>query len=806
MIALGSLVQPAIASAEQVEMLAASTGGVANGLKLAWRTPGSDSWNLIGNGYGFVNSDFGPWGSHKTMFNPSLAYDKESSLWVLSWDATRNGDVTGMATSPDLTRWSPQRYLHSRSELPKLDFAQRRDSITVDGATAKGTVFTADRSLVDSLEAFCAKRNALAEKYAETMASNADGYGIDKVTVNVDPFPGWAKPISTDLIGIFFEDINYAADGGLYGELIQNRDFEYLPTDTHKRDNWNALTAWEAVNGATLTVATENPIHPNNATHVIVKATKPGQGIANTGWDGITVKKGEAYNFSMFANARKRVEATVSLTDKEGKTIGRTTFFINPKGWEKYSASFIAEADCSDARLTITLAKKGEASFDMVSLFPEATFKNRKNGLRRDLAQTLADLHPRFVRFPGGCVAHGNGVDNIYDWKGSVGPLESRKPLYNLWNYHQTRGLGYFEYFQFCEDIGAQPLPVLAAGVPCQNSGRHSHHSTDALTTYGQQGGIPMEEMDAYIQDVLDLIEYANGPADSKWGKLRAEAGHPEPFNLKYIGIGNEDMITEVFEPRFKMICEAVRAKHPEIEIVGTAGPFYEGTDYERGWEISREMNLPLVDEHYYVAPGWLIYNQDYYDGYPRGGSRVYLGEWAAHLPGRPSNIETALSEALYLTSVERNGDVVAMTSYAPLLAKKGHTQWTPDLIYFDNGNVYPTVDYYVQMLYGQNSGDSYIPATVSTDSKNEKVNARVGCSIVKDSTTGETIVKLANLLPVEAEVNVNSTDLGVSPTSVKAFLLTGTPDDSKATPKPVTVALPSITLPPYSFLVARFK
>ena len=252
----------------------------------------------------------------------------------------------------------------------------------------------------------------------------------------------------------------------------------------------------------------------------------------------------------------------------------------------------------------------------MVSLFPVNTFKGRENGLRADLAQTLADLKPRFVRFPGGCVAHGNGLDNIYDWKGSIGKLEERKPLANLWGYHQTRGLGYHEYFQFCEDIGAEPLPVLAAAVPCQNSGWPSRFTHDDLTRYGQQGGLPMDSLDSYIQDVLDLIEYANGPADSGWGARRAAAGHPEPFNLKYLGIGNEDMITEVFEERFNRINAAVKKAHPEIMVVGTVGPFYEGADYDEGWRIAREQKLDLVDEHYYVDPAWLIYNQDYYDDY----------------------------------------------------------------------------------------------------------------------------------------------------------------------------------------------
>lgn len=364
----------------------------------------------------------------------------------------------------------------------------------------------------------------------------------------------------------------------------------------------------------------------------------------------------------------------------------------------------------------------------------------------------MADLHPRFVRFPGGCVAHGNGIDNIYRWKNSVGPLEARKPMGNLWGYHQTLGLGYFEYFQFCEDIGAEPLPVLAAGVPCQNSACIPGKPLSG----GQQGGIPMEEMGAYVQDILDLIEYANGdPKKSKWAKMRAEAGHPEPFNLKYVGIGNEDLITPVFEERFEMIFKAVKEKYPEITVIGTVGPFYEGTDYEAGWKFATRLNVPMVDEHYYNTPGWFINNQDYYDRYDRAKPKVYLGEYAAHLPGRPNNIETALAEALYLTSVERNGDIVSMTSYAPLLAKEGHTQWNPDLIYFNNREVKPTVGYYTQLLYGQNSGDSYLPADRKIDNPRQDVQKRIGTSVVRDSKTGDWIVKLVNLLPVPVKAKV---------------------------------------------------
>ncbi|WP_373850515.1 alpha-L-arabinofuranosidase C-terminal domain-containing protein, partial [Bacteroides heparinolyticus] len=603
-------------------------------------------------------------------------------------------------------------------------------------------------------------------------------------------------------------------DGGLYAELIQNRDFEYAPTDRGNDRNWNSTHSWALADAgsATLNIETFSPLHPNNPHYAVLEVrSAPGAGLVNSGFDGIAVKEGARYDFSLFGKVLegKGGKVVVKLLDTNGAVIGQSSVTISSKDWKQQKSVVTATADVPVASLAIYPQVAGKYALDMVSLFPQETFKGRKNGLRADLAQTLADLHPRFIRFPGGCVAHGDGVDNIYDWKGSIGPLESRKPLRNLWGYHQTRGLGYFEYFQYCEDIGAEPLPVLAAGVPCQNSGTCAHHSTDELTCMGQQGGIPMEEMDKYIQDVLDLIEYANGDARrTKWGKMRAEAGHPKPFNLKFIGIGNEDMITDVFEERFTLIYNAVREKHPEITVIGTVGPFYEGTDYEEGWELATHLGVPMVDEHYYVEPGWLIHNQDYYDRYDRNKPKVYLGEYASHVSGRHNNIETALTEALYLTSVERNGDVVSMTSYAPLLAKEGHTQWNPDLIYFNNTEVKPTVSYYVQQMYGQHSGSEYLPSVVSLDNLPDAVRKRVGVSVVKDKARGDYIVKLVNLLPVKVASRIRLEGVSLVDPSATKTLLTGEPQSKDA--KPVTSPFEiggeefSYEMPPYSFTVIR--
>lgn len=794
----------ASASAADIDLFNYSAPDGNSGLRLAWRTDSTSVWEPLD--YDFVKSDFGPWGSHKKMFAPKLFVNGADGLWTAVWQATPQGDVTALTSTPDFAKWAPQRYFVSPLDMPRDMYALNAltpDSATIGGKRYAGYVQKAPAALIDSLKSFVAHRRALDKLYSERAADDSERFaGLTGVNIAVKPADAPAKPISDMLVGIFFEDINYGADGGLYAELVQNRDFEYNPADRGGDKKWTATRAWSTDGKGSMTILTDSPVHPNNLHYAHITADGPFT-VQNEGYDSIAVVKGKSYRFSLMASVPAPCKVRVSLADKNGRTLAAKTISLKGDSWTTYKAVLKPSASATDASLCLSFDKGATADIDMVSFFPAETFRGRENGLRPDLAQKLADIKPRFVRFPGGCVAHGDGIDNIYDWKGSIGPLEARKPLRNLWGYHQTRGLGYHEYFLFCEDIGAEPLPVLAAGVPCQNSGRPHSHSTCAIDTYGQQNGIPMDDMPAYIQDVLDLIEYANGSADSQWGALRAAAGHPEPFNLKYIGIGNEDMITEVFESRFKMIFDAVRAAHPEITVVGTVGPFYEGPDYERGWELARELQVPMVDEHYYVAPGWLIYNRDFYDSYPRGGTKVYLGEYASHLPGRPNNVETALSDALYLTDVERNGDVVAMTSYAPLLAKNGHTQWRPDMIYFDNTDVYPTPEYYVQRLYGNNSGDSYIPTELTVDSADPKVKARIGVSVVTDSSTGRRIVKMVNMLPVPVTADLSA--LGLTAAKTKAEQLTGDPADESAVATPVTITLPNPTLPPYSFTVFSY-
>ncbi len=589
------------------------------------------------------------------------------------------------------------------------------------------------------------------------------------------------KPISPDLVGVFFEDLNYAADGGLYAELIQNRSFEYSPTE---KTDWHPLKFWELKKygggDGSIAVANMRPVHRNNPHYVLLTIGSPGEGvgIANGGFDGIVLKEGETYEASFWAyqafmgqmwgrgDNNKSMPVTLRLETKEGDILAQAKLEIKGRAWTRYSTKLVPTRTVSDARLVLLAHDTGGLCLDMISLFPEKTFRSRPNGLRADLAQAIADIKPKFMRFPGGCLVHGTGTHQYYDWKASIGPVEQRRAGRNLWGYHQTMGLGYFEYFQFCEDIGAKPLPVVTAGVCCQHAGNSPGRG---------QEGLPLDEMPAYIQDVLDLIEWANGPATSPWGAKRAAAGHPEPFGLKYIGVGNEDAITPIFRERFKMIYEALKQKHPEITVVGTVGPFASGEDYDNGWAFARELKLPMVDEHYYVSPQWFWDNLNRYNAYNRADSKVYVGEYAAHDQGRRNTLRSALAEAAGLTSYERNGDVVLFASYAPLLARRGHTQWTPDMIYFDSTSVYLSANYYVQQIFGQNSGDQCLETIIAPEQPK-----MLTASSVIDSKTGDLIVKIVNGADQPADISVRLAGLSQE-ASMKAVKTVLTGPDANA-------------------------
>lgn len=626
------------------------------------------------------------------------------------------------------------------------------------------------------------------------------------------------KSISPDLFGVFFEDLNYAADGGLYAELVQNRSFEYQATE---QLDWTPMTAWEQVRRGdgrgSFKITDAVPLHPNNQRYVVIETQRPGGGVglSNSGFDGIAIQAGEQYDFSVFARQlytgnrwggpgilESSSRLVIRIENAGQDVLGEASLDISGRDWQRLTATIIADKSESAARLVLLSLTKGGIALDEISLFPRKTFKNRKNGLRADLAQAIADLKPKFVRFPGGCLVHGYGLGNMYRWKDSIGPIEQRRGQPNIWGYHQSLGLGYYEYFQFCEDIGAIPLPVVPAGVCCQNA--------DNQGGTGQRG-LPLDEMPGYVQEVLDLIEWANGPADSTWGAKRAEAGHPEPFGLKYLGVGNEDHITMVFKERFRMIYDAVRAKHPEIVVIGTVGPFHSGEDFDEGWKIADELQLEMVDEHYYERPQWFLNNLQRYDSYDRAKSKVYLGEYAAHESSRANTLRSALAEAAYLTSLERNGDIVRFASYAPLLARRGHTQWRPDMIYFDDTNVLLTANYYVQQTFGRNQGDTYLPATI-VPSESDK-NLAVSC--VKDSKTGDVILKVVNTdsnaksLCVQLQGAVD-----ITTTAVKTELK-GDPTVVNSFEKPNLVAPQTSTAtvgksfdceyPPYSLTVIRF-
>ena len=648
--------------------------------------------------------------------------------------------------------------------------------------------------------------------------------------------PKGGKVISNELIGIFFEDISSSADGGLYAELVQNGSFEYSPAE---RDGWGAGTAWKQIRPGhslgTLQVRMDNGIHPNNPTYMrlIVERTREfhdytgwkGFGLQNDGFDGISVKAGAQYDFSVFMRnvdaAAKDVRIVLAEPQgwgKDPKLLAEATLQVSDASWKKYEAVLTPNADCKNAMLQLLVLNTGALDVDMVSLMPEDTYKG--HGLRKDLAQALADLHPKFMRFPGGCVVHGGGDGfwDTYRWKTTIGPKEQRRGLKNTWGYHQSMGLGYYEYFQFCEDLQMEPLPILPCGVSCQGTnGGWNMWPTQA------QDVVPMSEMDEWVQDALDLIEWANGDQTTKWGRIRAEQGHPAPFNLKYLGIGNEEKISPEFAERFKYMYEKIQKAHPEIVIVGTAGPGSHpaNPDYENGWKLADELGMPIIDEHYYEPNAYFLSSRQY-DSYPRDRkTKVYLGEYAS----KDKKLIDALAEGLYLLHVERNGDVVCMTSYAPLFARKNATNWNPDLIYFDNERPFLTCSYYVQQLFGLSSGDRYYGDCVTIENpdcatrwnglpEGQNGGNLQDQSVVLNTKTRKLYVKLCNAGGETKTVRVNLSRFGLKKMATKT-VLSGQPEDENnfdaqpiAPQKETFKAKKKFTmeLAPYSFVMLEYS
>ncbi|MCZ4512474.1 carbohydrate binding domain-containing protein [Streptomyces sp. ActVer] len=528
--------------------------------------------------------------------------------------------------------------------------------------------------------------------------------------ITVDPKTAGAK-IDDTMYGVFFEDINRAADGGLYAELVQNRSFEYSKADN---GSYTPLTSWAAT-GTAKTADDDGRLNARNRTYL---ALDGGSSVTNSGYNtGISVEKGKVYDFSVWARAEGGSALTVTLQDADGE-LAEARRVTARGGWAKYTARFTATRTSATGRLTVAAA--GPVALDMISLIPRDTYKG--HGLRKDLAQKIAALDPAFVRFPGGCLVNTGSMQDYseasnwerkrsYQWKDTVGPVEQRPTNANVWGYNQSYGLGYHEYFQFSEDIGAMPLPVVPALV----------------TGCGQNRAVDDEALlQRHIQDTLDLIEYANGPVTSEWGSKRAKAGHPKPFRLTHLAVGNEENLPNEYFERFKKFRAAIEAKYPDITVVSNSGPDDSGSTFDTAWKLNREANVDMVDEHYYNSPQWFLQNNDRYDSYDRKGPKVFLGEYAS----QGNTFKNALSEAAFMTGLERNADIVKLASYAPLLANEDYVQWRPDLIWFNNHASWNSANYEVQKLFMRNVGDRVVPSTATgTPSLSGPITGAVGLS-----------------------------------------------------------------------------
>ena len=611
--------------------------------------------------------------------------------------------------------------------------------------------------------------------------------------------------------GIFFEDINFGADGGLYAELVKNRSFEFP----------DPLMGWREIGqtgaGGSIEIRDDHPFNPANLHYLRLKDEKDGGsvGMSNEGFRGIGVRRGEKYNFSVEARAVDgKLVLRVELVATNGEILAQTELPHFSKQWGKYTAELRAGATEPKACLKVIVEGRGTLDLDMISLFPANTWKHRPNGLRTDLVRMLADLKPGFMRFPGGCIVEGRTLTNRYQWKNTIGDVADRQLIMNRWNvefekrgrgapdYYQSFGLGFYEYFQLCEDLGAEPLPILNCGMACQfNSGELC----------------PPDQLGPYIQDALDLIEFANGPVTSEWGAKRAAMGHPRPFSLKMIGVGNEQWGPQYLE-RYPKFAGALKAKHPEIQLVAASGPDPSGERFDFLWSKWRELKPDFVDEHFYRPPDWFLGNTRRYDQYDRNGPKVFAGEYAAHAKSRANCLESALAEAAMMTGFERNADVVRLASYAPLFANADAWQWGPDLIWFDNLRVFGTPDYYVQQLFSRNRGDVVLPVALESLAPETGKPLQLFASATRDDKAGEIILKVVNVTTNAIPVSVNLqgvTRVGAKGTEI---VLTGSSlkdensfnDPAKVAPKTGTFAVrgPAFdhTFPGISVTVLRVK
>lgn len=580
-------------------------------------------------------------------------------------------------------------------------------------------------------------------------------------TLIVDAAKSIAK-IQPTMYGIFFEDINFAADGGLYAEMIKNRSFEFADrkmgwiepnSNRHSYNNESGIASILKYMGHTTN---------HNYCRVLVK-DDTGYELINEGFRGMGINEGAQYNVSLMASKHEGniTGIKVGLIDNEGNSLGEVKILPMSTEWKSYEAQIVATKTDEKARFKITFEGTGSIDMDMISLFPKDTWKGRKNGMRKDIVQLLEDLNPGFLRFPGGCIVEGRTLASRYQWKKTVGPIEDRELIINRWNtefahkltpdYFQSFGIGFFEYFQLAEDIGAEPLPILSCGMACQ-------FNTGEL--------VPMEGLDPYVQDALDLIEFANGNIDTPWGKVRNEMGHPETFQMKYIGVGNEQWGPEYIE-RYKVFAKAIKSKYPEMIIVSGSGPFPEGDYFEYGTEELKKLNAEIVDEHYYRSPDWFLENADRYDSYDRNGPKIFAGEYAAHPKDvadgpKENNWEAALSEAAFMTGLERNADIVNLTSYAPLMAHSDAWQWAPDLIWFNNLESYGTANYQVQKMFATNSGTDLI--TISENGEPLTGQHDLYASAVNDLPKKEVIIKFVNTAAEPQQVSLSVKGIKLSP------------------------------------------
>lgn len=647
--------------------------------------------------------------------------------------------------------------------------------------------------------------------------------------------------IPKTFVGLFFEDINYAADGGLYAELVNNRSFEFGSWYGTYSQFSDYFYAWHIVGDIegvlTHKQGTEAPIHPNNPHYlqVHIESAGHGVGIANEGFEGITIQANEKYKFSMFVrNVDYKSNIMIRLEDASGNVFAQDVIAANllTSEWSKVALTLTPNQTCEQARLTVLFDHEGTLDLDMISLFPEDTFNGRENGMRKDLAQMLKDINPGFIRFPGGCIVEGFYLDNAYNWKDTVGPVEERKMNWNRWEggqtyaYNQSYGLGFYEYFLLSEDLGAEPLPILNCGMSCQF-----------------QGAQLAPDFEPYIQDCLDLIEFANGDETTYWGAKRIEYGHKEPFNLKYLGVGNEQWIDHELHGDmdcltiYEMFRNRIKAVYPEINLITTSGPFPYGKEFEDAYNVitpkieeyiaKGEVFTEIIDEHFYMSPEWFFENMTRYDNYPRyedgKSGKIFLGEYACHTnrSGFSSqginNMLAALSEAAFLTSAERNADVIEMTTYAPLFAKKNRTQWGPDLIWFDNSSVYGSPSYYVQKMYGCHMGDYVLDNQLTVrESSIPSSDHPIYTVSSYDINSKEVIIKLVNLNESVKEVKVVLNEGAEVESTVKVTTLSANGMDeinSFETPMNICDVQSSIevegpnfsyAIAPYSFVVLR--